>query len=394
MCYNVCRYRSIIIPIIFLKIKIKRYFMRIESLKLLNFRNYEHLDIKFHPKLNLIYGKNGSGKTNLVEAIYVLFLTRSFRMAQEKTLILDGKDASRIEGNVYRKSLINYRVYLSKEGKKVRINQQNIIKISDYISNMAIVLFHPDDLRFIKDAPSTRRKTLNISISLIYFQYLQYLNNYQNVLKQRNAYLKQMIVNANQSGEYLNILTEKLIEYGYYIYQKRDEFIRLLNPYLTTYYEKITGSAGLQLEYISSYHNVNKQDLTKLYQKGLEKDLKFGKTHIGIHMDDLRFLLDGKDLKDYGSEGQQKNAVIAYKFSELEIFKVSTGNYPILILDDLFSELDQGKIKNILELLKPEVQTFITTTELDHLCFLDQFNYKKFCIELGNIVEESEHETR
>ena len=394
MCYNVCRYRSIIIPIIFLKIKIKRYFMRIESLKLLNFRNYEHLDIKFHPKLNLIYGKNGSGKTNLVEAIYVLFLTRSFRMAQEKTLILDGKDASRIEGNVYRKSLINYRVYLSKEGKKVRINQQNITKISDYISNMAIVLFHPDDLRFIKDAPSTRRKTLNISISLIYFQYLQYLNNYQNVLKQRNAYLKQMIVNANQSGEYLNILTEKLIEYGYYIYQKRDEFIRLLNPYLTTYYEKITGSAGLQLEYISSYHNVHKQDLTKLYQKGLEKDLKFGKTHIGIHMDDLRFLLDGKDLKDYGSEGQQKNAVIAYKFSELEIFKVSTGNYPILILDDLFSELDQGKIKNILELLKPEVQTFITTTELDHLCFLDQFNYKKFCIELGNIVEESEHETR
>ena len=368
--------------------------MRIESLKLLNFRNYEHLDIKFHPKLNLIYGKNGSGKTNLVEAIYFLFLTRSFRMAQEKTLILDGKDASRIEGNVYRKSLINYRVYLSKEGKKVRINQQNITKISDYISNMAIVLFHPDDLRFIKDAPSTRRKTLNISISLIYFQYLQYLNNYQNVLKQRNAYLKQMIVNANQSGEYLNILTEKLIEYGYYIYQKRDEFIRLLNPYLTTYYEKITGSAGLQLEYISSYHNVNKQDLTKLYQKGLEKDLKFGKTHIGIHMDDLRFLLDGKDLKDYGSEGQQKNAVIAYKFSELEIFKVSTGNYPILILDDLFSELDQGKIKNILELLKPEVQTFITTTELDHLCFLDQFNYKKFCIELGNIVEESEHETR
>lgn len=126
----------------------------------------------------------------------------------------------------------------------------------------------------------------------------------------------------------------------------------------------------------------------------MEKDLKFGKTHIGIHMDDLRFLLDGKDLKDYGSEGQQKNAVIAYKFSELEIFKVSTGNYPILILDDLFSELDQGKIKNILELLKPEVQTFITTTELDHLCFLDQFNYKKFCIELGNIVEESEHETR
>ncbi len=391
MCYTVCRYRSIVIPIIFLKIKIMGDFMRIDRLKLLNFRNYEHLDLQFHPKLNLIYGENGSGKTNLVEAIYVLFLTRSFRSNNEKTLIQSGKDECRVEGDIYRTSSTNYRVYLTKEGKKVKINHQKISKISDYISNMAIVLFHPDDLRFIKDAPSTRRKTLNISISLISFPYLQDLNQYQILLKQRNAYLRQMAVNANQKSDYLYILTDKLLDLGLRIFQKRKEFLEQMNLYLGSYYEKITGSKGLGLEYLSSYTSESKEEMRMLYEKSFEKDLKFGKTHIGIHMDDVRFILDGKDLKDYGSEGQQKNAIIAYKFSELEIFKVTTGNYPILILDDLFSELDQGKIENILKLLHDEVQTFITTTELKYFDFLSLFAYKKLKIEEGMIVEESVH---
>lgn len=366
--------------------------MRIDFLKLLHFRNYDRLEISFHPRLNLIYGQNGSGKTNLVEAIYVLSLTRSFRLVGDKTLISDGSTASRVEGNVFTKSLTNYRVLLSKDGKKVKINNNNVAKISDYISKITIVLFHPDDLRFIKDAPSTRRKTLNISISLVDIPYLRYLNQYKIVLKQRNSYLKQMSVNANSSSDYLDILTEQLIFYGMNLFQKRKDFLDKISKYLGTIYEKITGISGLELKYSSHYSDFTREEILVMYQKNLKRDLMLGKTNIGIHMDDFKFLLQGKDLKDYGSEGQQKNAIIAYKFSELEIFKELTGSYPIFILDDLFSELDKEKVENILKLLRSEIQTFITTTDLERFSFLDNFSYKSFHVELGKIVEESEHE--
>ena len=252
-------------------------------------------------------------------------------------------------------------------------------------------MFHPDDLKFIKDAPSTRRKTLNISISLIDISYLRALNQYQILLKQRNAYLRQMAVDATQPSEYLLILTTKLIDYGYEIYQKRKNFIESMQKYLPEIYKKITNLDKLQLLYYSQYENNTKESLLELYKKNFIKDLKLGKTNIGIHMDDLSFVLDDKDLKDYGSEGQQKNAIIAYKFSELEIFKEKTGNYPLLILDDLFSELDVEKIEHILTFLKPEVQTFITTTELNTFNFIENFSYKAFEISDGKVVKESKH---
>lgn len=366
--------------------------MKIDFLKLVNFRNYERLEIKFHPTLNVIYGKNGSGKTNLVEAIYVLGLTRSFRLTNDKNLILDGASLSKVEGNIIRKYPENYRIFLSKEGKKVKINNNKVSKISDYISKITIVLFHPDDLRFIKDTPSTRRKNLNISISMLDLEYLRFLNYYKIILKQRNSYLKQMQMNGNRSTTYLDILTEKLVEIGLIIYQRRKDFVDKISKYIEIYYAKIVGIDGLKLEYISDYNNLDKEEILKIYRKNLQKDIAFGKTNMGIHTDDLQFLLNNKDLKDFGSEGQQKNAIIAYKFSELEIFKDKTGIYPIFILDDLFSELDQEKINNILFLLNDNVQTFITTTDLERFESLNQRSYKQINVEMGKIVEESEHE--
>ena len=164
-----------------------------------------------------------------------------------------------------------------------------------------------------------------------------------------------------------------------------------MQKYIADVYKKITNLDNLEILYHSQYAKLSKEQIKELYTKNFEKDLRFGKTTIGIHMDDLCFLLAGKDLKDYGSEGQQKNAIIAYKFSELEIFKEKTGNYPLLILDDLFSELDIEKIENILELLKPNVKTFITTTELNTFNFLKKFSYKEFEINNGQIVKESNH---
>jgi len=378
----------------FYKLKLRGKIMRIDFLKLLNFRNYKHLETHFHPSLNLIYGKNGSGKTNLVEAIYVLALTRSFRLVGDKTLILEQALLSKIEGDVVNKNTTNYRVLISKDGKKVKINNNKISKISDYISKITVVLFHPDDLRFIKDAPSTRRKNLNISISLINTTYLQYLNMYKILLKQRNSYLKQMLTNGSLKSEYLDILTSKLVDYGMYIYQKRNDYVKFLEKYLGFFYQKITGVSDLKIEYVSHYHNNSKEEILTLYQKNLKKDISFGKTHLGVHMDDLKFLVNGRDLKEYGSEGQQKNAIISYKFSEIEILKEMTGSTPILILDDLFSELDKEKIQNILNLLKSDIQTFITITDLERFGSLSTFSYKSIHVENGNIVEESVHERR
>ena len=344
--------------------------MRIEFLKLYNFRNYEKMQISFHPHLNLIYGKNGSGKTNLVEAIYVLALTRSFRLVNDKTLIMDGALACKIEGKIVNKYTNTYQIVLNKEGKKVAIDNDKKGKLSDYIAKIPIILFHPDDLRFIKDTPSTRRKNLNISISMLDLVYLRYLSNYNKILKQRNAYLKQLMVNSTLSNDYLDILTEKLVYHGLEIHQKRKKFIGEINE----------------------FNELNKEEILNAYQSMFTKDVTLGKTNFGIHTDDLKFTLNGKDLKEYGSEGQQKNAIIAYKFSELEVFKKYKNFYPIFILDDLFSELDKEKVKNIMNLLKDDIQTFITTTELDKLPFLNDFSYKQFYINEGKVVEESEHE--
>ena len=365
--------------------------MKIETLKLIHFRNYEKLEVTFHPTLNLIYGKNGSGKTNLVEGIYVLALTRSFRLVGDKTLILDGKEACKVSGSVVNRSKSTFSVLISKDGKKVKVDDNPVAKISDYIAKIPIVLFHPDDLRFIKDTPSTRRKTLNISISLMNLEYLKVLNQYKVLLKQRNAYLKQMAINGRLTSDYLSVLTEKLVDTGMYLYQKRKKYLEDISKYLNEFYKRISTVDGLKLEYISDYSKKSRDEILEMYEKNLQKDLSFGKTNLGVHTDDLRFLLKEKDLKEYGSEGQQKNAIIAYKFSELELFKEKMGSYPLFILDDLFSELDEEKVTNILGLLSSQIQTFITTTDLKHFLTLDRFPYKSFLIDKGRIVEEKVH---
>ena len=342
--------------------------MKIHHLKLLNFRNYEKYEISFSPNYNIIYGKNGSGKTNLVESIYVLALTKSFRGSVDKVLIMNNKDVARIEGVVSdNNTKNNYKIIIKDGDKKVKINDTKIDKLSDYISKISVVLFNPDDLRFIKDSPSVRRQAINLEISEINNAYLKKLSMYNKILKQRNSYLKMMSVNSNTSKDYLDILTGKLIDLGESIYLSRKKYIDLLNDRIGDLYNKICGISDLKLEYLSDFKNFNRDNIAKKYKDNLQRDIMLGKTSIGIHHDDISFKFKNISLKDYGSEGQQKNAVIAYKLAELEIFNDLRGNYPILILDDLFSELDRFKINNILNLINNDVQTFITTTEIDKI---------------------------
>lgn len=362
--------------------------MKIDSLSLMNFRNYETLNISFG-NLNIIYGLNGSGKTNIVEAIYMLALTKSFRINNDKIMIKKGKIKAKIKGNVLKKNDDNeFGVEISNDGKIVTINGEKKDKISDYVSRINVILFNPSDTRLIDDAPSERRKMLNIEISQIYKEYLVVLTNYQRILKQRNFYIRGMYINGSYTSEYLDILTKKLVEYGKVICKYRQDFIDNINKYIKSNYEKIFGSGTLKIRYVSTFKNKSEDDLIKRFKDNYQKELSVGKTLEGIHHDDIMFILDNNNLKEWGSEGQRKNAIISFKLAEINVINEIKGYYPILILDDLFSELDKEKITNLLGMLDRNVQTFITTTDLKNISKKVIKDAKKIKVCDGAIEEE------
>lgn len=362
--------------------------MKIDSLSLMNFRNYETLNISFG-NLNIIYGLNGSGKTNIVEAIYMLALTKSFRINNDKIMIKKGKIKAKIKGNVLKKNDENeFGVEISNDGKIVTINGEKQDKVSDYVSRINVILFNPSDTRLIDDAPSERRKMLNIEISQIYKEYLVVLTNYQRILKQRNFYIRGMYINGSYTSEYLDILTKKLVEYGKVICKYRQDFIDNINKYIKSNYEKIFGSGTLKVRYVSTFKNKSEDDLIKRFKDNYQKELSVGKTLEGIHHDDIMFILDNNNLKEWGSEGQRKNAIISFKLAEINVINEIKGYYPILILDDLFSELDKEKITNLLGMLDRNVQTFITTTDLKNISKKVIKDAKKIKVCDGAIEEE------
>lgn len=363
--------------------------MKIESLNITNFRNYDKLNIKFANNLNILYGLNGSGKTNLVEAIYLLALTKSFRISNDKILIQKGMEKTIVEGEIEKRNdTSKYKVILSKDGKKVEINNNKVDKLSDYVLKINIILFNPSDTNLVIASPSERRKMLNIEISQLYKEYLVILSDYNRILKQRNFYLRQLYINGNASKEYLDILTKKLIEYGLMINKYRSEFCENMNKYIGEIYKNIFGSGELKIKYVSNFNNKDEKELATIYNKYYKKELSVGKTILGVHHDDLIFTLDGNNLKEWGSEGQRKNSIISFKLAELNVVYEAKKHYPILILDDLFSELDREKINNIFKMLNNEVQTFITTTEIDNVNKEILKNSKIFNVKNGIIEEE------
>ena len=361
--------------------------MKITQLKLYNFRNYDSISFNFSNKQNIIIGPNGSGKTNIVEAIYVLAITKSFRGSLDRVLIKENKNELSIEGRIKDKIIHNYKIILSEDGKIVKIDNNKIAKLSNYISKINVVLFTPEDTNIIKNSPTARRNMVNIEISQMENGYLHLLNEYNKILKQRNAFLKLMYVNKLASPDYLWILTDKLIEYGLKISSYREKFINNILKYYDDINESITKKRGLKVLYVSTYKNKTREELLKKYKDYLDKDVIIGKTNIGIHHDDFIFSLQGNNLKDYGSEGEQKNAIICFKLALMEVYIKEKGVYPILILDDLFSALDAKKINNILKKLNKNLQIFITTTDLKHINTKILNNCTVFNIKNGKVEE-------
>lgn len=362
--------------------------MEISSLKLLNFRNYETLELKFSNKVNLIYGKNGMGKTNIIEAIYMLGLTKTFRSNNDDIVIKKGKNIAKIEGMIKDTIFHNYKIIISNAGKRIKIDNNKIAKVSDYITKVNIILFNPDDLKLIKDTPSIRRKMLNIEISGINGEYLLLLNAYNKVLKQRNAYLKALSKKKDYETSFLNILTEQLIELGLKIMWIREDFINNINSYISDIYYEITHKGTLKISYKSEFIGKSKEALLKMFEKNIYREIFLGKTIFGIQHDDIEFLVDQEIVKEFSSVGEQKNSIISFKLAEIKNIEEKLHKKPILILDDLFSELDEEKINNILMLIDTDLQTFITTTEISKVDTKLLANAKIFHVINGKVEEE------
>lgn len=366
--------------------------MIIKDIKIKKFRSYDNLRLDFSPEINIIYGQNGMGKTNLVEAIYFLALTKSFRTNVDKNVIKKGELAALVEANVLTDYSTKYKLNINDEGKRLEVNNNKIDKISDYISRINVVLFNPLDTKIVNDSPSARRKMLNISISEVYKEYLIYLSNYEKVLKQRNSYIKTYGNTNKMNKYYLDVITDKLIEYGMKICEYRIDYISKLNEHIGKIYQNIFETGEIYIKYSGEFKNKSFDEIKSKFEDIYQKELIFGKTMIGIQHDDFDFILDGNKIKEWGSVGQIKNSIISYKLSEIMILFKEKGEYPILILDDLFSELDKKKISNILKMLNHNVQTFITTTEIDNVDVNNFDNYKIFHITNEKVLEEVNNE--
>lgn len=345
--------------------------MILKKINLVNYRNYQKVSISLNDKINIFIGNNAQGKTNILESIYVLALTKSHRNVNESNLILFGKNSLKIEGKVKKdKILETLEIQITKNDKKVFKNKTPIKRISDYISNLNVILFTPDDLEIVKGSPSIRRNLLNIEISQISNSYITILNEYNKLLKNRNEYLKMLYVNNFTDRKYLDIITDKLIEKAVIIYQLRKKFIDEINQNITLLYKEIAGVDGLFVKYINncdidtfSEENI-KEQLKKHYKDNYKKELLQGMTLYGPHRDDFEFFIGEENLKLFGSQGQQRLSVICLKLSEIDIFKKKTNTSPILLLDDIFSEIDRSKKNKLIQFINKDIQTIITATDL------------------------------
>ena len=371
--------------------------MYLEELQLRNFRNYDSLKIKLNPHINIFYGNNAQGKTNLLESIYVLGLTKSHLLNLDSNLIKDNQKICKIKG-VIKKNKFKERLEINlNEGKKIlKIDNTEIKKVTEYInSSLNVIIFYPEDLEIIKGSPNIRRNFINLELSQLSDNYLKILTEYNKLLKIRNDYLKKINKNIKVDETYFKIITNYLVEKAILIYKMRSKFIRKINENCGKIFLELSKLEGFNIKYIPNFIFDNdetkiKSNLLSIYDKHHKKEVKLGTTLYGPHRDELEFYLNDKNLKSYGSQGQKRLAVLATKLSEIEIFKQFKNNTPILLLDDVFSELDDVKKNNLVRCINDEIQVIITTTELKNVNKFKSANI--FKIKDGEVIKIKEVE--
>lgn len=334
--------------------------MWIKKIKINNFRNYKSQEINLEKNINLFYGENAQGKTNIIEAIFLSSMGKSFRAKKDKEMISLGEEKSIIEIE-YEKIDRDGKIKIELGNKKiVYINGIKIKKLSELLGNINVVIFTPDDINILKGGPQNRRRFLDIMISQLRPNYMYNLNLYLKTLEQRNNYLRQ-IREENKNENMLDIWDEELANYAINIYKYRKEFIEKIKEKIKKTHEEITNNKEeIKIEYLSEC--ISKEKYLELLKQRRKLDIIKGYTTKGIHRDDFIIYINDKELSTYGSQGQHRTAILSLKLSELNIVKEEIGESPILLLDDFMSELDEKRRKNFLEKIE-DVQVIITCTE-------------------------------
>ena len=337
--------------------------MIIKSLKLKNFRNYNLLELEFDHATNIFYGDNAQGKTNILESIFLGSTTKSHRNTKDRDMIKFGEEESHIELVIEKKGVpFQIDMHLKKNSPKgIAINKHPIRKASELCGIVNIVFFSPEDLNIIKNGPSERRKFMDLELSQIDKIYLNNLLNYNRIVNQRNKLLKDVKSNE-ELEETLDIWDEQLIKYGNDLIERRLLFIQSVNKIISNIHKKLTGNKEeIILHYESSIGSLN---FEQALQKNRKRDLKFRSTSCGPHRDDIGFFINELDIRRFGSQGQQRTAALSLKLSEIDLVKQITGDKPILLLDDVLSELDKSRQNYLLDSIDG-IQTLITCTGVE-----------------------------
>lgn len=372
--------------------------MYIEQLSLNNFRNYEELNISFENKVNVILGENAQGKTNVMEAIYVLAMAKSHRTSNDKELIRWDEEYAKIEGRIQKHyGSVPMQLLVSKKGKKAKCNHIEQQKLSQYVGNMNVVMFAPEDLHLVKGSPQVRRRFIDMEIGQVSPIYLHDMSQYQKILQQRNHYLKMLQTKKQADQTVLEILTEQFIQMAVKIVIKRFEFLRVLENWAQPIHKGISrGLETLKIEYKPSVDVLEAQDLSKMvksfeerYSKVKTREIERGTTLFGPHRDDLQFFVNERDVQTFGSQGQQRTTALSVKLAEIELIHSEIKEYPILLLDDVLSELDDYRQSHLLNTIQGKVQTFVTTTSIDGIDHQTLTDASTFVVDSGVIKNDS-----
>ena len=361
--------------------------MKIESLKLKNFRNYDLLNLEFDQAANIFYGDNAQGKTNILEAVYLSGTTKSHRGSKDRDMIQFGKEESHIE-TIVQKNGMTYQIdiHLKKNSPKgIAINKIPIRKASELFGIVNLVFFSPEDLNIIKNGPSERRRFIDLELSQLDKIYLKNLSNYNRIVNQRNHLLKE-IPYQKDLLQTLDIWDMQLINHGTAIIERRKIFIDEINKIVSSIHKKLTGNKeDIQLIYEPSNGNMT---LEQALRKNRERDIKIKSTSVGPHRDDICFKTGDLDLRRFGSQGQQRTAALSLKLSEIELVKKAINDTPVLLLDDVLSELDKHRQNYLLDSIH-DIQTLITCTGVEE--FVNhRFSINKiFHVQNGQVAKEN-----
>lgn len=373
--------------------------MYLKEIKLKNFRNYHELALAFSPAINVLIGENAQGKTNLLEAIFVLAMARSHRTSKDRELIRFKQDAALVTGTINRRlGDLNLSLTLSKKGKIAKVNHLERPRLSEYIGQLNVILFAPEDLALVKGSPQERRRFIDMEFSQIDPIYLHDLSQYKQVLKQRNKYLRALQLKEKQDLIYLDVLTEQLANLGGKVVAKRLVYLKILEKHAQLLHAKITqGKEELTLRYKTNLKDLGDKSETGLTKELLakfkhlrDKELSQGTSLVGPHRDDLSFYLNDNNVQAYGSQGQQRTTALSVKLAEIELMKEKTGEYPVLLLDDVLSELDGNRQTHLLKTIQDKVQTFLTTPGLNDVARQLIKEPKIFHINNGKISTDDE----